>query len=194
MHDIEPFYRWRHHYIAEEDEYSPFYQNEHSEFYFTNTVYDHFIHPQWEDFGSSTLYLKILFTDYEKGFTILEFIGEWNDCINNDIMLLKRGVIDQMLSKGINKFLLIGENVMNFHSHEDDYYEEWFQEVEEGWIAGLNFQDHLRREFIENNLDQYINFGGDLDRFPWRTFDPKVLFRKVDNILKKRLEPGHFRE
>lgn len=194
MHDIEPFYRWRHHYIAEEDKYSPFYQNEHSEFYFTNTVYDHFIHPQWEDFGSSTLYLKILFTDYEKGFTILEFIGEWNDCINNDIMLLKRGVIDQMLSKGINKFLLIGENVMNFHSHEDDYYEEWFQEVEEGWIAGLNFQDHLRREFIENNLDQYINFGGDLDRFPWRTFDPKVLFRKVDNILKKRLEPGHFRE
>ena len=45
---------------------------------------------QWDDFGSSTLYIKILFADYDGGFAIIELIGEWNDAINNDIMLLKR--------------------------------------------------------------------------------------------------------
>ena len=79
MHDIEPFWNWRHRYTAEEDELSPFFGREYSEFYFTNAVYDHAIHPQWDAFGSSTLYLKILYADYDDGFAIIELIGECTD-------------------------------------------------------------------------------------------------------------------
>ena len=32
---------------------------------------------------------EITFVDYDDGYAIMEFIGEWNDCITNDIMFLK---------------------------------------------------------------------------------------------------------
>ena len=41
---------------------------------------------------------------------------------------------------------MIGENVLNFHASDDCYYEEWFQEVEDGWIAAVNFRDHVLKE------------------------------------------------
>ena len=61
MHNIEPFFNWRHLYSAEEDPKSPFYGRTYSEFEFTQVIYNYYIHPQWDDFGSRTLYLKILF-------------------------------------------------------------------------------------------------------------------------------------
>src|SRR3954471_2860278 len=82
MHAIEPFYNWRHLYIAEEDERSPFYGREYSEFEFTNQVYNFLIHPQWDEFGSPTLYMKILYADYELKACIIELLGEWNDALN----------------------------------------------------------------------------------------------------------------
>src|ERR1051326_3580372 len=104
MHEIEPYYNWRHLYMAEEDENSPFYGREYSEFVFSQTVYNYYIHPQWDEFGSSTLYLKVLIADYSAEYMIIELIGEWNDAIENDIMTLKRDVIDVFLREGINKF------------------------------------------------------------------------------------------
>jgi len=59
MHNLEPFYNWRHIYVSEEDPLSPFYGRSYSEFEFSHTVYNYYIHPQWDDFGSRTLYLKI---------------------------------------------------------------------------------------------------------------------------------------
>ena len=44
-------------------------------------------------------YLKVLYADYDKNFIVLEFIGEWNDCIYNDVMQLKRNVIDLLIGK-----------------------------------------------------------------------------------------------
>lgn len=41
MHDIEPFYNWRHLYTADEDPRSPFYGREYSEFEFSQTVYNY---------------------------------------------------------------------------------------------------------------------------------------------------------
>ncbi len=41
MHTLEPHYRWRHLYIASEDERSPFYGYQNSEVYFTDKIYDH---------------------------------------------------------------------------------------------------------------------------------------------------------
>ena len=187
MHEIEPYYKWRDDYIASEDERSPFYETQYNEFEFDKQVYNYLLHPQWDSFGSNTLYLKVLYADYDLGFTIIELIGEWNDAIDNDIMLLKREILELMMDEGINHFILIGENVLNFHTSDDSYYEEWFQEVEDGWVAGINFREHVLEEFKQSNIDYYINFGGGLENMNWRTLKPVQLFQKVEDQLQKRL-------
>ncbi len=189
MHLIEPYYSWRDYYTAENDEKSPFFGREYSEFYFTNTIYDHYIHPQWDHFGSDTLFLKIIYADYARGFTIIELIGEWNDCLFNDIMFLKRNVIEVLIKNGIQKFILIGENVFNFHVSDDSYYQEWFEDLEEGWIVALNFREHVKQEFFNENLDAFIHFRGDFDIFDeWRTFKPVKLFNHIEGELMHRLD------
>lgn len=187
MHDIEPYYSWRHLYIASEDERSPLYARKYSELEYTHAIYDHYIHPQWDDMGSETLYLKILFVSYEKRFAIIELIGEWNDCLYNDIMYLKRNIVDPMINEGINKFILIGENVLNFHASEDDYYQEWFDDIEEGWISAINFRPHVIEEFCRANIDYYVAFGGPFDHIDWRTLDPFQLFERINRLMIKRL-------
>lgn len=187
MHEIEPYYRWRDDYIASEDERSPFYGVEYNEFEFDKQIYNFLLHPQWDSFGSSTLYVKVLYADYDRHFAILELIGEWNDAIYNDIMLLKRELIDILISNGINKFILIGENILNFHLSDDSYYEEWFEDIEDGWIAGVNFRNHVIQEFTSGNIDYFINFGGLLDHLPWRNQKPLQVFKTVEEQLTKRL-------
>ena len=187
MHDIEPFYNWRHIYIADEDKKSPFYRRTYSEFEFTQTVYNYYIHPQWDDFGSRTLYLKIIYVDYELNFAIIELIGEWNDAIENDIMQLKRDVIDQLLHEKIFKYILITENVLNFHSSDKDYYEEWFEQVtdEEGWIVALNMPEATQYDFKRKKINYFIEL---MQLENWRVYKPYHLFRKIDDELSKRIQ------
>jgi hypothetical protein len=108
MHDLEPYYNWRNLYVASEDKRSPFYDREYSEFTYTDAIYDHYIHPQWDNIGSPTLFIKILFVDYDDGFAIIEVIGEWNDLLHNDIMTLKRDIEEDLMHEGVTKFNLIG--------------------------------------------------------------------------------------
>lgn len=187
MHEIEPYYNWRDYYVASEDDRSPFYSREYSEFEFSDKVYNYLLHPQWDNFGSPTLFMKILYTDYDEGYTIIELIGEWNDAINNDIMFLKREIIELMTYEGIDKFILIGENVLNFHYSDDSYYEEWFDELEDGYIALINFHEHVIRELCEIHLDQYFVMGGELEAFDWRTYNPEQFFDRINKYVKKRL-------
>lgn len=187
MQDIEPYYSWSHLYTAAEDELSPFYGREYSEFEYSNTIYNYYIHPQWDDFGSSTLYVKVLFVDYEIGYAIIEMIGEWNDAINNDIMIIKRDLIDLMIQQGIDKYILIGENVLNFHASDDCYYQEWFDDTEEGWIVALNFRDYIKEEFNKNSIDYYLVFGGELDQMLWRIHSPNELYDRITEIINHRL-------
>ena len=187
MQELEPYYRWRDIYQSEEDPNSPFYEREYSEFEFTNRVYNYAIHPQWDEFGSPTLYVKILYADYQKEFAVLELLGEWNDAINNDVMFLKREVVEPLLEAGITKFILIGENVLNFHSSDDSYYEEWFQEVEDGWIAMVNFHEHVITEFERANIDHYFLMGGELEEIEWRTYLPQQFFDKVSSLVMNRI-------
>ena len=187
MQDIEPYYNWRHLYIASEDERSPFYDRAYNEFEYDKQIYNYLIHPQWDDIGSETLFIKILFVNYDAGFAIIELIGEWNDCINNDVMILKRDIIDLMLPEGINKYILIGENVLNFHASDESYYEEWQEDVDDGWVAFLNFRNHVLSEFQRNNIDYYILLGGQINEVGWRTFDPNELFAKINALMMKRL-------
>ena len=189
MHNIEPYYLWLDRYSSSEDEHSVFYGREYSEFECSDTIYNYYIHPQWDDIGSQTLYLKVLYSDYKLGFAVIEMIGEWNDCLHNDIMFLKRNLIESMLENGINKFILLGENVLNFHASDDSYYEEWFEEIEDGWIAAINFRKHVLSEFESIRLGYYIAYGGELNQLLWRTYTPEMLFQKVNSLMVKRLTP-----
>jgi hypothetical protein len=188
MHFVEPFFEWRNLYIASEDADSPFFKTEYSEFEFHHSIYNFYIHPQWDSIGSPTLFIKMLFVEYETGYAIIEMIGEWNDAIENDIMTFKREIVEPLMDLGVNKFLLIGENVLNFHYSDDCYYEEWFEEVEDGWIAAINFHEHVLLEFQAINIDQYFASGGTLQELEWRTFSPFQLYKKVNGIVKRRLE------
>jgi hypothetical protein len=185
MHEIEPFYNWRHIYISEEDERSPFYGTQHSEFEFTQTIYNYYIHPQWNDFGSRTLYMKVLMADYDEKYVIIELIGEWNDAIENDIMSI-RVITDAFFKEGITKFIFVAENVLNFHSSDKEYYQEWFEEVtdEKGWIVCLNMPVQTQYDFVKARLNYFIELK-EIDN--WRIYKPIHLFRLIDNELSRRL-------
>ena len=189
MHTLEPYYNWRGLYIASEDPDSPFFEREYSEFEYSELLYNHYIHPQWDSFGSQTLFLKVLYCSYADGFAVIEFIGEWNDLLYNDVMFLKREVIEVMQQSGIHKFVLIGENVLNFHHSDDSYYEEWFDEVmdQDGWIAMLNFREHVTRELELSGIDRFLVMGGKLQSFKWRTLNPDQLYEQVEQQVMKRL-------
>ncbi len=186
MHIIEPFFNWRHQYIVEEDKLSPFYGTKYNEFEYTNKVYNYFIHPQWDFFGSETLYLKIICIDYELNYCIIEFIGEWNDAIENDIMTLKREVIDKLFENKIFKFVLIGENIFNFHSGDKDYYDELNENINdvEGWIVCLNMNEAAQFDFKKRKLHQIIEL---MEIEDWRTYKPYHLYKKIDSIFTTRL-------
>lgn len=187
MHDIEPFYNWRHLYTSETDPRSPFFGREYSEFVYSQTVYNYYIHPQWDEFGSRTLYMKILYADYEQGFAVIELIGEWNDAIENDIQTLRREVTDGLYYEHITKFILIAENVLNFHSSDDSYYEDWFQELneEEGWAVIINLPEQSQYDFKKARLNRYV----ELMDFPeWRTLQPQHLFQIINDRIMNRLD------
>jgi hypothetical protein len=187
LHNIEPYFNWRHLYTADEDVRSPFYGRVYSEFEYSQTVYNYYIHPQWDEFGSRTLYLKILFADYEQGYAIIEMIGEWNDAIENDIQTFKDEVADVLFTNGVNKFILIGENVLNFHSGDRDYYEAFWEEVREesGWIVLLNLPEQSQYDFNKKKLGYYIEL---MEMPDWRTQKPEHLFERIDNQMLRRLD------
>ncbi|RYY53906.1 MAG: hypothetical protein EOO09_16335 [Chitinophagaceae bacterium] len=186
MHTIEPFYNWRHIYESEQDRLSPFYGRQYSEFEFSQTVYNYYIHPQWDDFGSRTLYLKVLMADYEEQYAVIEMIGEWNDAIENDMMTLKRDVLEKFMYEGIHKFILITENVLNFHSSDSEYYAELYEELseQEGWVAAVNMPPQTQYDFTKAKLTRYVELV-ELDN--WRTYKPYHLFKKLDGDQQKRL-------
>ena len=185
MHDIEPHYNWRHIYTAENDVISPFYGREYSEFDFSDRVYNRLIHPQWDNIGSPTLFIKLLYCNYDEEFAIIELIGEWNDCLYNDVMIFKREVVDVLVAEGIRKFMLIGENVLNFHYSDTCYYEEWIDDIDGGWVAAVNFQNHVLQEMSQVGVDEYLLWGGELNDLPWRTYKPQDLKLKIEMIFNR---------
>ncbi|MFC4261417.1 hypothetical protein ACFOWM_00880 [Ferruginibacter yonginensis] len=186
MQHIEPYFNWRHLYAAEEDSLSPFYERTYNEFQYTQKIYNYYIHPQWDEMGSSTLYMKALFVDYDQHYAIIELIGEWNDAIENDIMTFRRNITDIMYKTGIYKFILIGENVLNFHSSDDSYYEEWHEQIadEYGWITVLNFPEQSKHDFKKARITNYVEM---LDLPQWRTMKPEGIFALIDKEMSRRL-------
>jgi hypothetical protein len=190
MHEIEPYYQWRDYYIASEDKLSPFYRRRYNEMSYTHKIYNYFIHPQWDTIQSETLFCKVLFADYDKQFAVIELIGEWNDAIGNDVMLLRKELIDPMMEAGIYQFALIGENLLNFHASDDSYYEDWYQELAEqdGWIMAINFRPHVIDEMRRARLHDYIHMGERYDGIAWRKVKPFYFHKIADELLFKQLE------
>lgn len=187
MHTIEPYYNWLHLYKASDDPRSPLEGYFNSEVYFTDAIFDHIIHPQWDSIGCETLFLKVLFVDYLEGYAIIEFFGEWNDVLHNDIMRIKRDLIDPMLQEGIDKYILIGENILNLHADQTDYYDEWLEDVEDGWMAWVNVQPHVVDEMSQYGLDAYFVMGGKLDVWNWRTKTPQKMYEGISEVVQRRL-------
>jgi len=151
------------------------------------TLYNFYIHPQWDDFGSRTLYMKLLFTDYEMQYSVIELLGEWNDAIENDIMTIRREVTDHLYRKGIIKYIIIAENVLNFHSSDDSYYEEWREQLQDdnGWVVVIGMPEQSKYDFKKARLTNYIEL---VDLPQWRTLKPEFVFQLIDNEIMKRLE------
>ena len=187
MHEIEPFYNWEKYYVAANDRKSPFYGRDYNLNQYEHDIYGYYIHPLWDEIDSETLYVKILFADYKKKFAVIELFGEWNDTLHNDIMHFKRNVIDHLLAQGINKYILIAENILNFHGSDDEYYAEWFDEIEDGWIAVVGSREHTEREWKRYRLDYYLNFGGTLHLDNWRTLQPLPFCELVKSLIVRRL-------
>jgi len=186
MHDIEPYFKWREYYVSSEDKASPFYGREYSEFTYTNKIYNFYIHPQWDFFGSPTLYAKALYVDYDEAFALIELIGEWNDCINNDIMFLKRELADHLIESGITKFVLLCDNVLNFHGSDDSYYEEWWDDIKDeyGWLCMVNTNDHVLHEMECGRIQYYSNIGKHLNSVNWRSKKPKDAFLEISTRIE----------
>jgi len=188
MHDIEPYFKWRQFFVASDDKRSRFYGTKYSEFTFTKKVYNYFIHPQWDSIGSNTIYIKNIFTDYDEGYAFIELIGEWNDCLNNDIMFLKREMADNLIHHGVTKFILLCDNVLEFHGSDDSYYEEWWDDIKEegGWITVLNLREHILTEMEQLRLQHYINIGDELNEVNWRKPTPKLVYNEIVSILNSK--------
>jgi hypothetical protein len=101
-------------------------------------------------------------------------------------MELKREVLEKFMEEGIYKFILVAENVLNFHSDQGDYYEELYEEVsdENGWVVCLNMPVQTQYDFKGAHLNRYIEL---MDLFNWRTYKPFHLFKKIDQELTARL-------
>jgi len=101
-------------------------------------------------------------------------------------MALKRDVVDHMIREGIRKFVLIGENVLNFHSSDNLYYEEWRDDVADdgGWIVMLDLPIQSQHDFFKARINYYV----ELLNYPiWRTVQPQYLFAAIDNMMLRRL-------
>jgi hypothetical protein len=102
-------------------------------------------------------------------------------------MELKREVLEKLMDEGIYKFVLITENVLNYHSDVKDYYEELYENVtdESGWVVCLNMPEQTQYDFKKAHLNRYIEL---MELENWRTYKPFHLFKKIDGELMARLK------
>ena len=119
---------------------------------------------------------------------MIELVGEWNDCIGNDIMFLKRDVVDHLIKKRINKFVLLCDNVLNYHGDDDCYYEEWYDDVKDdgGWICVINSYDHVLKEMEKYRLYYYMSMGQQYNEMTWRAQKPDFIVQAIEELMHQK--------
>jgi hypothetical protein len=187
LRDIEPFYGWLELYNHSQDNNSPFYEVEHNLFYYDRSINHIPAHPLWDDIGSESLLVKILYANYQENYAIIELFGEWNDLFDNDYKLLAENCLTYLIDHGINKFILICENVFHIYLEKDDYYEALQEELEDGWICALRLRDEVKEEMIHYHISPYFYWSDLLDELAWRRLKPFQLFALVNSRIHKAL-------
>lgn len=187
MHQVEPFYGWEKYYLNAQDERSPFFGVEYNQAYYDRQVYQYLAHPQWDEIGSESLLVKIIFADYEHQYAVIEVFGVWNDLLINDFNLLLNACLEPLLSEGISKIILVMENVLNIYLEHDDYYESFQEELSDGWVCILRAREHVIREMEENGISQYFFWSEFLDELNWRKLKPSELLRLIEARMEMYL-------
>ena len=102
-------------------------------------------------------------------------------------MTLRRDVTDLLYKQGIIYYIIIAENVLNFHSSDDSYYEEWKEQLEDdyGWVAILNMPEQSKYDFKKARLTHYIEL---LELEQWRTLKPELIFQAIQSEMMRRLD------
>lgn len=189
LRDIEPFYGWQHLYQTEKDTLSPFYEVTHSEFYYDRFVNGIPMHPQWEDFGSESLLCKIIYANYKVGFAIIELVGEWNDLFENDYKLFAENCLTYLVDNGIDKIVLICENVFHIYLQDDDYYDAMQEEMgEEGWICLLKPREEVVEEMTQYHILDYFFWSQILDEVNWRALNPLEILKRIEGRMRLVLD------
>lgn len=100
-------------------------------------------------------------------------------------MFLKRDVADVLIEKGINKFILLCDNVLNFHGSDDCYYEEWWDDIKDagGWVCMVNSFDHVATEMKRTRLQYYTHFGAVFNDVNWHNKLPEMVFQEITGRL-----------
>ena len=189
MFDIEPFQGWLFLYQNELDSNSPFAEIDHNSLYFDRFIYEFPVHPDWDEIDSENLLIKILFVSYEDKYAIIELLGDWNDLQQNDFRLLSDNCLRLLLEEGVNKFILIAENIFNTYLGPDDYYEALTEDLETGWLVLIRPREQMKMEFREYGIDQYVFWSDEWDDLNWRKLKPWQLFQLVDKKIGRLLMP-----
>ncbi|WNJ16321.1 hypothetical protein [Pontibacter sp. G13] len=189
LRHIEPFYGWLNIYSHERDPHSPFHEVEHNQFYYDRSINNIPAHPLWDQFGSESLLIKILYAEYEQGYAIIELFGEWNDLFENDFKLLCENCLTYLIDAGIQHFILICENVFHGYFESDDYYEALAEELDGGWVCALRLRDHVKEEMDNYGITPYIFWSEPLDELSWRKLKPQQLCSMVDQRINMLLNP-----
>ena len=74
---------------------------------------------------------------------------------------------------GINKTVIV----------DDCYYEDWKMDCEFGWIAFINFREHITEEMKNLSLNHFIYMIDALSDLNWRIYTPMNLFNLIQQIL-----------
>ena len=102
-------------------------------------------------------------------------------------MTLRREITDNLYKAGITKFILVAENVLNFHSSDDSYYEEWKEQLQDdnGWVVIVDMPEQSKYDFKKARLTNYIEL---MELPQWRTLKPEFVFQLIDNEMIRRLD------
>jgi hypothetical protein len=184
MQDIEPHFGWLDLYHNEMDPNNPFHEVEHNQFEYDRAVYNYLAHPQWDEIGSESLLVKVLFADYDNNFAIIELFGVWNDLFENDYKLFAENCLTYFIDAGINRFVLIAENVLHIYLDADDYYQAIQEELNDGWIALLRPREHVRHDLEQAHISLYFHYREHWDDWSWRKMKPATLFQEIEKEIE----------
>ena len=87
----------------------------------------------------------------------------------------------------LTHFIFIAENVLNFHSSDDSYYEEWREQLEDdnGWVVILNMPEQSKYDFKRARLTHYVEL---VEMEQWRTLKPELIYQTIQQFINMRLK------